>query len=208
MSILMKLDKRKVSELSNQYSLLIPELNQVLNAYNEMKIGELDTETLKDIINSPEEIVFVKITKGEPLTIMGIAVDKIKAMDIIVKPNGYHAFIESIKVLKSKPNWQYYLGMIEIDDNVLKLSKRTIESIESLSSTYAETETEKLIYNFANNFLSLAKDTFGEHYGGCDIGKMISEIIFHRNDASGKSWEIIPEKIKEVSRWTIDSRVL
>ena len=207
MSVLMKIDKRLIAQYNEQYSVLLPEMNQVLTAYEAMGIGHLDSETLRNAVNSPEEFVFDKMTKGEPVTIMGFAVDKAKAIEIIVKPNGYNSFMDTIKALKAKQNWQYYLGLVEVDNNQVILSKITVNRVNTMSSKFAETEKEILIYNFGNAFIALAKQTFGENAGGCDIGKMMDEIINWKNDACGKDWEIDPQKIKEVAGWTIDPRV-
>lgn len=197
MSILMKKDKGLIRQYTVQYSVLLPELNKILEAFTAMNIGVLDFETFKKAIINPEEIVFDMLTKGEPVTIMGFAVDKKKAMEIIVKPIGFDNFLETIAAFKSKPNYNYYLSLVDITENQVILSTKTLEMIDSVSSIYAETEKEILVFNFAKAFIDLANTMFGNSAGTFDIGKMIYEIIYFKNDACGKAWEISSDKIKQ-----------
>ncbi len=196
--VLIATNMAKYNENISRNSILLPVIGNVLVAYNAMDIGKLTGAEFKAMVLSPEETVFDKMTGGEPVSIMGFAVDKTKAIEMIVKPNGYSDFIVARNTLKSKQSWEHYLNLTDVSDDGLQivLSQSVLDTELEASKIYAEGANEILIYNFAKNILELAGETFGNKAGYYDFADMVNSIIHTHHDATGKKWYINPQGVK------------
>lgn len=197
--VLMATNTAKYNEQIKINSILLPQMNNVLAAYIAMGIGHVTGAEFKALLYAPEENVFDKMTNGEPVTIMGFAIDKAKAMDMMVKPVGYDVFIASVIDFKNKKNWGHYLGLVDVSVDGLEvvLSQSVIDKELEASKIYAEGANQILMYNFAKDILELANETFGARAGHYDFTDMVNSIIYTHQDATGKVWGIKPLGVRD-----------
>lgn len=101
----------------NQIECYIEDIQEVVNAYEKLGFGSLQKDELHLLFTQPANLVFDKITKGKPLSIGDTMIDKVKAIEIVKKPDGYESLLNAIQkavsTLKNSDN----------NNRVLKLAK-------------------------------------------------------------------------------------
>ncbi|MEP7317122.1 MAG: hypothetical protein ABI921_00215 [Panacibacter sp.] len=93
MELLIHFDEQKFSNAKNAYNNMLPFLQNAVDGFNEMALSPLSDTDFKKLFTNAEELVFEKMTGGQDVSIAGLKVDKIKAMEIIKKPDGYDVFM-------------------------------------------------------------------------------------------------------------------
>lgn len=182
--VLMFTDKRKFDEMIASHSVHLGALNAVLAAYEEMKLPELTGAEFISLVQQPGTVVFDKMTNGGAVEIMGMQVDKQKAMELILKPSGYEEMIELITVYKKAANWDYHLHKVDVLNREIVLSQSVIDAETEASKVYAKTEKEKQLFQFAQAVIGAANEAFGEG-SGYDLGELVYNVIYTLATPSG-----------------------
>jgi hypothetical protein len=163
--VLLFFDEQMFEERIAKIEPVLVPLNQILSAYNTMKFAPLTDSEFRHLIINPESVVFDKMNKEQPLTIGGFQVDKTKAMDILIKPDGYNEMINEIHLFKkSDQHWQHHLHKVDIIDGVVAISEDVVSKEKEASKIYAENEAQLKAFNFAKSIVDLAKNLWGDGY--------------------------------------------
>lgn len=175
--VLMFTDKRKFDEMIASQSIHLGALNAVLAAYEEMKLPELTGAEFISLVQQPGTVVFDKMTNGGAVEIMGMQVDKQKAMELILKPSGYDEMMELITVYKKAANWDFHLHKVDVVNGEVVLHQSVIDKETEDSKVYAKTEKEKQLFQFAQAVIGAANEAFGEG-SGYNLGELVHNVIY------------------------------
>ncbi len=175
--VLMFTDKTQFDNSIAGHSIHLGALNAVLAAYEEMKLPELTGAEFISLVQQPEIVVFDKMTNGGAVEIMGMQVDKQKAIELILKPSGYEEMIGLIAAYKKAVNWDYHLHKVDIVNDQVVLSQSVIDAETEASKVYAKTEKEKQLFQFAQAVIGAANEAFGEG-SPYDLGELVQNIIY------------------------------
>lgn len=162
--VLMFTDTIQFNERIAQHSIHLGSLNAILAAYEVMRLPELNGEEFISLVQQPGTVVFEKMTNGGAAEIMGMQVDKEKAMELILKPDGYDEMYSLIQVYKQASNWSYHLHKVDLVNGEIVLHQSVIDSETKSSKVYAKTEKEKQLFQFVQGVIAAANEAFGE---GC-----------------------------------------
>lgn len=102
MSVLIYTDTSSYELLRRDLDTIAAKAQQIVDLYNIMELEPLVTADLPLLVTNPAQIVFNKVTGGAPVTIGGLIIDPVKAMEILQKPVGYTDFIAAAQGL---PTW-------------------------------------------------------------------------------------------------------
>ena len=182
--VLMFTDKRKFEEMIASHSIHLGALNAVLAAYEEMKLPELMGAEFISLVQQPGTVVFDKMTNGGAVEIMGMQVDKQKAMELILKPSGYEEMIELITVYKKTANWDSHLHKVDIVNGEVVLHQSVIDKETEDSKVYAKTDKEKQAFQFAHAVIDAANKAFGDGMP-YDLSELIKRIVYTEATPSG-----------------------
>jgi len=83
-------------------ALFIPALENAINIYNTLNLGELDQDETRLLFLQPEQFLFEKIMKDVPLSGGGFKMTKEKAFENLEKPKGYHLLLADLNNLITK----------------------------------------------------------------------------------------------------------
>lgn len=121
MNVLFYFDEEKFNWKSSLYSGVIPDMQNIVSAYNGLGLAALTNDDLKDLLFNTETLVFNKMTGGQPLSIAGLTVDVHKAMELIAKPIGYAVLIQKVSYLLDAVKQQNVFPYIELRMGVYEL---------------------------------------------------------------------------------------
>jgi hypothetical protein len=146
-------------------------IQEVVEQYGTLNLPALTTQELYLLFLSPVDLVFDKMTAGQPLSIAGLEVHKEKAIELLKKPEGYEAFLVKVAEVSKKLLAENYppsniqlnartlKTIFELNDNgtvVLKESLR--ESIERGNKKFANTDAAKSMFEFATSVMAKYKE--------------------------------------------------
>ncbi len=95
-------NEQERSSLTAIYNSAKDDAQSVLNLYNGLGLTALTSAEFPRLFNDTPALIFDKLTGGNGLSISGIQVDKNKAIDIIVKPDGYAPLLAAIEAYKGR----------------------------------------------------------------------------------------------------------
>lgn len=90
--VLLAFDESKFATQKEGAEILINEVQNIVDTFNAFGFEPLKNNELHTLFFNPNELLFDKVTKGQPISISGIEIDKVKAMEFIKKPEGYETF--------------------------------------------------------------------------------------------------------------------
>lgn len=174
--VLMFTEQDRLDRGIENHKIYFTPLNDVLNAYQKLQLGQIDYNDFKQLVADPECFIFDKMTGGEKMEINGFKVSKHKALDLLEKPEGYQNLIAAIEVLKVANGFTLQeLNIHDLVENQIVLSQAFIDKQTEAAKVYATNEKELKLFEFLNRVMKDAVKTFGE--GGIDINKLMSECV-------------------------------
>lgn len=165
--IIMGFDEYEYNILRDQYNSVGEQLQNVIIDYNVLGLPPLTSDEFVKLIEKPQDLVFDKMTNGEPVSIAGLKVDKTKAIEILQKPVGYQMLIDRVESIqrnglfdrqtsnklvqyKAVKEWfELKEGNVIIKESADKVLKERFQS-------FAETDNAKNMLAFATGILALS----------------------------------------------------
>lgn len=152
------------SELSTLEALGL-QFTHLINQFNFVGIGELNTGDIDLLFSDPEKLMFQKMMKDTSDTIEGRPVNKEKLFEFLDKPASYYPYLEKLKKinasLQTLGQSEYtkiyknrslakILGMFDFSDlTAISLKPETINQVKLLFEEYAVTEEAKASFEMA-----------------------------------------------------------
>lgn len=176
--------ERQVGQLER----LTERMYDVMVAYNTMQLSEITINDFKPLFSNPAEFVYDKITDGKDVSIAGLKIDKLKAMEIIHKPTGYAEFLSIADGIKKWLSAQLpsisfekitslnkLFDLYELDElGMIMIKKSVVDRIRLKNEIYAESELAKDVLNFAEKVCELLNEN--------NLWKKASSIDYLRGD--------------------------
>lgn len=163
--ILIHFDESGYDNKKAEFETIATALQQAVTAYNTLGLADLATSDLSNLFLKTEELIFDKMTDGEPVSIAGLQVDKVKAMEILMKPSGYENLLATIESLKASLQNGPYNGIriqltkafietnYELDEGNIVFKSSANTALENTFKHYATTPLAKKMYVLAQAIL-------------------------------------------------------
>lgn len=193
------------SQFKKNWDLTKNEVQKVIDLYNVTGLPALNSADLHGLFNDTENLLYDKLTGNEKahLTIGTgtdrghLAIDRTKAMEMLIKPNGYNELLQgitaAIKVLKNpfapgaafdvRINPEQIKDCFVIDENgALQFTDNVSNEIEEAGKIYVKTEKGQAVYSFLQKVTDAYFECGLDKFKGVPSvrtlpGEMISKII-------------------------------
>lgn len=99
MSVLLYFDQGNYNAKKVQLEAVAGYLQQAVTAYNVLGLAALNQADFVRLFNQPIDLVFDKMTGGQPLLIGGLPLNKDQAIAMLTKPGGYDNLISTINTV-------------------------------------------------------------------------------------------------------------
>lgn len=154
---------------TNRFQGIIPELQNIVDSFNDMKINKdgspiavhpLESTELESLVNNHISLVVSKMTEGAGLEIGGLSISNEKAFELLEKPIGYVTFLSQLEAFKGKlfsPTGIHY-GAVSLsslpkfylisNDNQVEFSPILTANIEKMGKIFATSQVLLNRYNF------------------------------------------------------------
>lgn len=150
--------KRQIAHLESVAGII----QNVVDTYNTLGLPSLESKELQTLFSDTVSLVFDKMTNGQSmLSIAGIEVDKIKAMDIIIKPVGYDDLLNTVANTKHTftqigVNFvsSHIANTFELIDDVVTIKASKDAELQKQNKSYATTERAKSMLALAQAFIA------------------------------------------------------
>lgn len=197
--ILMHTDNSKFNDEIKRLSIHLPELTEILGAYNSIGVGKINGPQFQSLVREPASFIFDKMTNGEDVVIGGLKINKAKALDILEKPAGYERMVALIQNYKAKPNWEHHLDNVDLDGSEVTLKQCLIDCETEACKIYATTDKEKRVFEFAEGLIALAEAKFGDTKP--DLAQLVNSIITTQANPFGSQNRQHTINAKNIKGW-------
>ncbi len=148
MSVLIYFDQEGYNMKKSQLGIVAGYLQQAVTAYNTLGLSALNQADFIRLFNQPIDLIFDKMTGGNPVLIGGLPVDKSKAIEILAKPIGYDNLITTINNVIAQmkdaqntyPSIIQYAFQLDVSGNVVILATYDL-SLQEQYKRYATSDT-------------------------------------------------------------------
>lgn len=191
---LISFDERNYKTAKEDFESKTSLLQQIVAAYNVLNLPALSTQEFYSLILNPTEVVFDKMTGGEPVSIAGLHVDKKKAFELLIKPTGYDALLSTIESVFAQLKTNFWLFKntpvnknnvsrffeLDSDGNVSMISALD-EQVKEYYTYYATSDAAKQANDFVNAFIKIwyeyEVDKWGDRATVESVGYFIDELL-------------------------------
>lgn len=170
MDLLIHFDESGFQNTKNAFEQKAAIVQNVISVYDSLGLPKLEKRELVLMFQKPEELVFDKMTGGQDVSIAGLKVDKLKAMDILKKPDSYDSFLLAVKeallqlsIQESPFERSVTITTIEHyfqlnDAGKVELTQAGLSGIERGYKRFASTDKAKKMYQLANGIIEKCKE--------------------------------------------------
>ncbi|MEO6456547.1 MAG: hypothetical protein ABIN97_20895 [Ginsengibacter sp.] len=169
MSVLIKFDKERYLTDKAAFESFVPAIQEVVDTFNAMPLQPLNAKEFERLFNAPGELVFDKMCEGKPVSIAGMEVNKIKAMEILNMPVGYNEFKQKIdQVIISLGDNHFHISNINPagvgrfyqlnESGKVILHPDKDAELQRIHKKYATSERAKKILEFVNFIIDKSKE--------------------------------------------------
>lgn len=137
-------------------------LNLIAEAYNQLGLPPLLSNEIVSLVTNTDSLIFHKMTDGGNVSLGGLDLHPEKALELLKKPVGYEALIETINNHK-KEFKTHYLNQYEIKDGEVVLIDAMVNKQREDCSLFATTEEHKRRLDFANAIKAAGIKIWGEN---------------------------------------------
>lgn len=175
-AVLLHFNERKFNEHLSTFEPALNALNLIYNgAFEVLHVTELSQKEFINLVNAPLETLFDILTQGKPVQIAGMELDKVKALELIKKPNGFDEFKSLIIDFRSTPHHAHVFNNIKIENSQVVLTDEFLKQEKRAFEIWASTDDSINAYKFASGIIELANNIFGEDK--IDINRLVSNFI-------------------------------
>ena len=165
MKQLLSFDEQNYLEQKGVYENISLNIQECISSFNALEIGNIYPKDFLKLLTDPVGLAYDKITNGEEISIAGLKINKQKAMDIIEKPIGYDAFLNSVRLaVDSFKNHGYtdiqpinlnnILSIYEIDESGnVQVTEKMDENLKERNKKYATSDNSKKLFEIVKRFL-------------------------------------------------------
>lgn len=172
--VLLSFDESNFSIQKEGIENCLPEIQKAVNEFNAFGYEPLTNDELQRLFTETNDLFFDKITKGQPLSIGGLDIDKTKALEIIKKPTGFESLIKSIadatKALQDAATDYKLQGLkifsirtiqsfVELNaENIVVVKSGVLDELKKLNELYAQTPVAIKLHELAVLVAEKCKD--------------------------------------------------
>lgn len=168
--VLISYDEAGYLRIKGSYDRIAVKIQGIVDSYNLLGFGDLAANELLGLFQAPIDFIFDKMTGGQPVSIGGLQVDKQKAIDILIKPAGYDAFVNAITGTKgSIKDDEHYSNVGVAINSIADLYTINVSGdvvitgafdtkLQEQNKLYAKSDLAKAVLTFAQNFLQTADE--------------------------------------------------
>ena len=147
-------DQQKFDTEMHRQNRIASIMQSVVLMFNGLGLPALTAEEFPSLFEDAECLVYDKMTNGQQVSIAGLTVHKHKAMELLIKPEGYERLIEFINSIKKdgfeaiahtgdKPAPIGAYRSFELVNGVVTLKESELERWRNQFSIYAVSERAK-----------------------------------------------------------------
>lgn len=162
MSVLLSFDQNNYNRQSANLSKAAAYLQTAVTAYNGLNLPALTTADFYSICSDPIDLIFDKMTGGNPVLIGGLSVDKTNAINILAKPQGYDALLA---ILTGLPDYFMKNLIIALNPSIIPTAFELDgngnviiipaydQALQESNKRYATSDKAIALYNLANSIV-------------------------------------------------------
>jgi hypothetical protein len=159
-----QLYKQKIAAFETYASIM----QKVVETFAALTLPALTIIDLQSLFHDPVSMVFDKMTNGQPVSIAGLQVDKIKAMELLIKPGGYEELLDTVaESKKAIAHHQYDFARFNISsiadcfdmvDGAILLKPLKEAELKESCNAYAKTDNAKKMLAFTQTIVDKANE--------------------------------------------------
>jgi len=157
----------KEQEYSNKlsrYTFCIVHIKTLMNTFNELNLEKIEFNEVPALLKNPVAFVYDKMAQGQPAFLAGMPINKEKAMEILIKPDGYEALLKKvedyIKYSNANAEAKDIAENFEVNEKgEIVVKQKIVDSIKSDCEIRVESEYGQKVNELAIELVRILKDT-------------------------------------------------
>lgn len=205
--VLIQFDEAHYNLAVDNYETVVEDIQEVVTAYNLLNFAPLTTQELHKLFTGFEDLMFDKMTEGQPVSIGAFKLNRKKALEILDKPNGYETLAHKVAEVKQRFNERHLVDsnrpfavhmisfVYEIaGDGKLSIKPNFLQALHNRYKILAKSDAAKQVFAF----VQAVKKAYEDH----EINKCGD---IRGNGLTGFLNEVLPWRY-EGSTLTIDAK--